>query len=93
MNPNGEKCSKEQELNEFYWNQFYENNIKPQIEKKGEAYVEWLMAKSGVVKQVNYLRAKHDLSVVWFQKPESDWWCLYAKPRHVSPHPQNQPPL
>jgi hypothetical protein len=43
-------------MNEYYWDKFYESNVKPQIDNKGEAYIEWLISKNYLVKQLNYLR-------------------------------------
>jgi hypothetical protein len=70
-----------EEIDIVYWERFYENNVKGQIEEKGEAYIEWLTCKNSLVKQLNYLRFKYKLKITWFEKEcNKDWTCIFIKP-------------
>lgn len=68
------------ETEEFYWEQFYDNNLKKQIEEKGEAYIEWLTSKSSLVKQNNYLRNKYKLQIIWYEKYEGCYGLYFREP-------------
>jgi hypothetical protein len=71
-------------MNEYYWDKFYESNVKPQIDNKGEAYIEWLISKNYLVKQLNYLRSKYDLVVTYFEKEgRTDLYCVFIKPNNL----------
>lgn len=64
----------------FYWEKFYSDNLKSQVEKKGEAYIEWNSIKSEVIKQVNYLRSHYKMKVEWFEKYDG-CFSLFIKPK------------
>jgi hypothetical protein len=66
----------------YYWDKFHDDNIKNQLEEKGEAYLEWTISKSSLVKQLNYLRSKYKLKIVHFPKESNpDCICIFIKPK------------
>lgn len=70
-----------EEVQQYNWDKFYNDSVKPQLEKKGEAYIEWLISKNDLVKQINYLRSKYKLKIVHFPKEltPGGWTCIFIR--------------
>ena len=74
----------QEQIDVYYWDKFYNDNVKGQIEEKGEAYIEWLISKSSLVKQMNYLRTKYNLDIVHFPKEGNPYkTCIFIKPSPI----------
>jgi len=59
---------------------FYQDNVQPQLEKKGEAYVELVISELSLEKQLNYLKETYNLKIIWFEKPDdAECICIFIK--------------
>jgi hypothetical protein len=58
---------------DWHSERFYEQSVKPAIEKDGYFILNWKISKETMIATLNYIRTKHKLTCQWIENGHQDY--------------------